>query len=324
MDDLRRGLRLRRRRRVQWPREPFRRRRQQGHVRVRGGRQRQRSRRRRPGRLSTASSSPDTRTSWSQLRPSRTRGSLVVDGSTLTYAGLEPTDVSAANVTIDGGEDGNPSPVPQGDTFKVSPYTDADVCDRSVPDSRQLHPGTELRRPERVDLRRRAQLLRDLGHRARSRSTAGLAPTTPSSRATTSSRARTSPSTPRRSRSTPASRSTSAPETSTSTRRSRTTGSSSLGIDTTLLGDGASIELDGATLNGATRRPRGIRREREDDRQRCRPEPLRRRRSPSRRRPRSSTTGKFTIAGVTGTCSYTGTTGRTTVHRDHRLHRHAR
>ena len=53
-------------------------------------------------------------------------GILVVDGSKLTYAGLEPTDVSAANITITGGEDGNPSPVPQGDTFKVSPYTDAD------------------------------------------------------------------------------------------------------------------------------------------------------------------------------------------------------
>ena len=51
-------------------------------------------------------------------------GNLVVDGSTITYTGLEDPDVSAANIVINGGEDSNPSPVPQGDKFVISPYTD--------------------------------------------------------------------------------------------------------------------------------------------------------------------------------------------------------
>ena len=54
-------------------------------------------------------------------------GTLVVDGTTIAYAGLEPADVSAANITINGGENGNPSPIPQGDYFNVSPYTDDSV-----------------------------------------------------------------------------------------------------------------------------------------------------------------------------------------------------
>ena len=51
-------------------------------------------------------------------------GNLVVDGATITYTGLEDPDVSAMNIVINGGEDTNASPLPQGDTFKISPYVD--------------------------------------------------------------------------------------------------------------------------------------------------------------------------------------------------------
>ena len=51
-------------------------------------------------------------------------GNLVVDGATITYTGLEDPDVSGTNIVINGGEDTNASPLPQGDTFKISPYVD--------------------------------------------------------------------------------------------------------------------------------------------------------------------------------------------------------
>ena len=43
---------------------------------------------------------------------------------TTSYAGLEDPDISATHIVINGFEDGNGSPIPQGDLFKVSPYND--------------------------------------------------------------------------------------------------------------------------------------------------------------------------------------------------------
>ena len=54
-------------------------------------------------------------------------GTLVIDGHTVAYSGLEPMDVSGTHVTINGGEDANASPAPQGDKFTVLPYTDGSV-----------------------------------------------------------------------------------------------------------------------------------------------------------------------------------------------------
>ena len=54
-------------------------------------------------------------------------GKLVVDGTAIAYTGLEDPDVSAADITINGGEDGNASPIPQGDKFVISPYTDGSI-----------------------------------------------------------------------------------------------------------------------------------------------------------------------------------------------------
>ncbi len=54
-------------------------------------------------------------------------GTLVVDGASISYTGLEDPNVSATNITIDGQEDGEPGVIPQGDLFKVSPYTDGSV-----------------------------------------------------------------------------------------------------------------------------------------------------------------------------------------------------
>ena len=51
-------------------------------------------------------------------------GTLVVDGTTTSYTGLEDPDISGTHIVINGFEDGNGSPIPQGDLFKVSPYND--------------------------------------------------------------------------------------------------------------------------------------------------------------------------------------------------------
>ncbi|TMK23778.1 MAG: hypothetical protein E6G62_10650 [Actinobacteria bacterium] len=58
--------------------------------------------------------------------PTGPQSGIIVENGTTTivYAGMEPIDVSGANIVIGGGEDGNPSPIPQGDLFQVSPYTD--------------------------------------------------------------------------------------------------------------------------------------------------------------------------------------------------------
>ena len=56
----------------------------------------------------------------------RNSGNVIVDGVNLRYAGMEPFGVlQATNITVNGAADAASSPVPQGDKFVISPYTDA-------------------------------------------------------------------------------------------------------------------------------------------------------------------------------------------------------
>ena len=87
-------------------------------------------------------------------------------------------------------------------------------------------------------------------------------------------------------------------------------GTELLGVDTTLLGDGASIELDGATLNGNT-----LDLEASSGNAKTTVNGAGQDLGGGTLTVATTTpflsTGKFTVAGATGTCSFTGTSGRT-------------
>jgi hypothetical protein len=52
-------------------------------------------------------------------------GTLVIDGTSIRYAGLEPTGITAASVTIGGRDLGGSTEVADKDVLKVSPYSNA-------------------------------------------------------------------------------------------------------------------------------------------------------------------------------------------------------
>ncbi len=55
-------------------------------------------------------------------------GTLVVDGVTTAYTGMEPLGIlKATNITVNGAADGLSSPLPQGDQFDVSPYVNPSI-----------------------------------------------------------------------------------------------------------------------------------------------------------------------------------------------------
>ena len=181
--------------------------------------------------------------------------------------------------------------------------------DRRLPDRRELHPGAELRRPDRVDLRRRAQLLRDLGNelahdqrRARHRPHRVHRrlprPELDAHGQHGDDQARLRRHRRRRHRERQLQRRVDG-------RRHRRAGDRHHAA-----GRHREHRARQRHSQRRHRRPRGVFDEREDDRQRCEPDLSAGTLVVATTTPFLSS-GKFTIAGITGTCSYTGTTDRT-------------